>query len=75
MFRRVVKWWRSRKEPKVWAVYHHGIWAKAVTYKKPYSWFSEYVVGPFRSEVDCEEYCDKRNSPYVTRYIKKDARS
>jgi hypothetical protein len=36
-------------------------WVKAVAYKKPdcgnYSWnMIREVVGPFRSEVDCEEF-------------------
>ncbi len=63
MFKKIKTWWKNRKQPKVWAVKMFARpWVKAVTYKKPKPPMSrDDVVGPFRSEVDCEEFCDHAN--------------
>jgi hypothetical protein len=48
---------------KIYAIYEAGgIWSKVVVYKKPRVIVGDYLVGPFRSEVDCEEFCDRENS-------------
>jgi hypothetical protein len=48
---------------KIYAIYqtHGGLWSKVVVYKKPKVYVEDYLVGPFRSEVDCEEFCDREN--------------
>jgi len=51
------------KQPKVWAVYEYvGGWVKVVSYEEPAVLFEQYRRGPFRSEVDCEEFCKAANS-------------
>ena len=68
MFKKIKTWWKNRKQPKVWAVKMFARpWVKAVTYKKPKPPMSrDDVVGPFRSEVDCEEFCDHANNSLST---------
>ncbi|RDJ35041.1 MAG: hypothetical protein DWQ19_09405 [Crenarchaeota archaeon] len=66
---RLTKAWKNRKQPKIWAVYDGLYWAKVVTYKRPNT-YSTWVLGPFRSELDCEEYCDHVNPRYARRYSK-----
>lgn len=50
-----------RRQPKVWAVYDYTRWTKVVSYVKPYVFVESNLRGPFRSEVDCEEFCDLTN--------------
>ncbi len=52
---------RKPKQPKVWAVRPFGswTWTKVVSYDPP--GFLMQFVGPFRSEVDCEEFCISQN--------------
>lgn len=41
-----------------------GIWSKIVVAKPPYVYEfdrTKQLIGPFRSEVDCEEFCDREN--------------
>lgn len=58
------KWFKKEKQqPSIWAICDtHNIWTKVVSYKRPAAMFDWWRVGPFRSEVDCEEFCDKANS-------------
>lgn len=37
------------------------LWHKVITYKKPNIRNSEKILGPFRSEVEAEELCDRLN--------------
>jgi hypothetical protein len=57
-------------QPRVWALRCPltGVWSKAVVYERPsvqpgYEWTR---VGPFRSEIDAEEFCDRNNRALVT---------
>jgi hypothetical protein len=70
MFHKIKNWWNARKQPRVWATYLHGRWVKSVTYRKPSTYFPDHLMGPFRSEVDCEEFCDMRNG-YPQSYSKR----
>jgi len=70
----------SKQEPafKIWAYSsQHEPWVKIVSTKKPFADCLNRVVGPFRSEVDCEEFCDKANvqHPYAKKYINSSERS
>ena len=64
------KWIRSLfvKRLQVWALFDKTshIWVKVVSYKRPIPEYSNlyphHVQGPFRSEVDCEEFCDRQNT-------------
>lgn len=60
-WRSLVARWRAPQPPKIWAVYERGRWCKVVTFSKPavVSWHDRR--GPFRSEVDCDEFCDAAN--------------
>jgi hypothetical protein len=78
---RMLKWWKrtttrtTTRQPEAWAVKYHGYRAfnKVVQYGKPNSEYgTNVVVGPFRSEVDCEEFCDRQNSVYIKLYHRKD---
>lgn len=67
--------WLFRSDPpeppkplplQVWAYKEYAIghvWAKVVSPYRP-GRTADHVVGPFRSEVDCEEFCDRQNTPY-----------
>lgn len=50
-------------QARVWAVkpFDSHIFSKVVTYNKPDAGPFGCVLGPFRSEVDCEEFCDHSN--------------
>jgi hypothetical protein len=72
--------WRRwvKPQPKVWAVkdVYTGVWLKVVTYKTPKVWLTTIVphswmpvIGPFRSECDCEDFCDKFNKALVRRTV------
>jgi len=59
---------RRSGRPRAWAVNtdsfgpHGGRWTKVVSPSKPNirgPFFT--AIGPFRSEVDCEEFCDHEN--------------
>jgi hypothetical protein len=56
----------KRKSPsyKVWAYRFDCVskWSKVVSVDKPSPDFTGKVVGPFRSEVDCEEFCSEQNA-------------
>ena len=54
---------KTVKQPSIWAVRDSSsmTWHKVVSYERPTAMFSWYLVGKFRSEVDCEEYCDRAN--------------
>lgn len=54
MFRKLLKWFYSSRQPKAYAVKDDGSWVKMVSYSKPYHDFGWQVRGPFRSEIDCE---------------------
>lgn len=62
MFKRIAKWWASRRQPRVWAIkFCDKDWIKAVVYRKPRGLGIFNVIGPFRSECDCEEFVDHAN--------------
>ena len=57
----------EHQKPKVWAFNaneYYSIWSKIVSSERPmndkYS-HSPKVIGPWRSEMDCEEWCDREN--------------
>lgn len=52
-----------RKKVKVFA-YKESFskpWVKYVGYKKPPYCCLSKIIGPFRSEIDCEEFCSASN--------------
>ena len=67
--------WRRwiKLQPKVWALRDPttGVWTKVVAFKEPFTQihFEWMRVGPFRSELDCEEYCDRTNKALVQRTV------
>lgn len=67
----ILNLWRRWQEPKAWAVFYaiqtHK-WVKVVSRRRPvhvlWDLFGpglDKCVGPFRSEVDCEEFIEKAN--------------
>ena len=60
----------KKEQVKVWAYQPDSgsLWTKVVSYERPptYSHCFSRIVGPFRSEVDCEEFCDFNNSKYTS---------
>ena len=69
MWQEFLAWLSRRGQPRVWTVRdrYAGLWHKAVTYRRPQAnrdlanGQSEIVQGPFRSEVDAEDFCDRMN--------------
>lgn len=61
----------SKDKPmKIWAFRSFGCpWVKVISSSKPVSDVAP-VIGPFRSEVDCEEFCDQSNVlfPHAKKY-------
>ena len=69
----MMEWLKKFFEPKatkaeklkIWAYRSDSSspWTKVVSYEKPptYNHCYSMIVGPFRSEVDCEEFCDFNN--------------
>lgn len=52
---------RREMQPKAYAIRQPGSWVKAVLCRKPDDEHGREIIGPFRSEVDCEEFCDRTN--------------
>lgn len=51
-----------RRQYKAWALKDdRGCWHKVVSYRKPNNCYSWYTQGPFRSEVEAEEFVDRAN--------------
>ena len=75
---RILRWFFEPAQPRCYAVlafkekdgleYKDGRWIKVVTYKEPrrFNGLIGEVVGPFRSEVDCDDFCDQANTSIVT---------
>ena len=65
------RWFFKPKQPKVWALRNatYPIWNKVVSHSKPVGWLYDHVQGPFRSEMDCEEFCDRANTFTRTREV------
>lgn len=66
-------WWKRlckrREQPTVWTFRCPltGLWSKVVAYEAPpikvgLEWMR---IGPFRSEIDAEEFCDRNNRALV----------
>jgi hypothetical protein len=58
-------WWPwKRKTFKPWAVFdqENHTWNKVVSTEKPVALFNHWTQGPFRSEIDAEEFCDRNNA-------------
>ena len=52
-------------QPRVWALWLNGEpggWLKVVALEKPTASLPINLIGPFRSEVDCEDFCDRANA-------------
>lgn len=67
MITRFLKWWNTPRPFRAWAVRHnstfsHDAWCKVVSNSRgrpvPLCF---NCVGPFRSEVECDEFCDHAN--------------
>jgi hypothetical protein len=65
MLKRLAKWLRKvlAVEPGIWAImdFNTKTWHKVVIYAEPVVEFQFCRTGPFRSLLECEEYCDRRN--------------
>jgi len=58
-----------RKSPRAWAVEENGVWIKVISCEKPCTIAdTSYLRGPFRSEIDCEDFCDKANLAKVNKF-------
>lgn len=53
----------KQRQWQVWAIqdFHNRSWHKVVAFSEPTPEVPHMLYGPFRSEIDCEEYCDRRN--------------
>ena len=63
--------WFSKpvKKPEIYAVcsaFTGYKFIKVVVYEKPKNELT--VVGPFRSEVDCDEFCQQSNTAQISRF-------
>jgi hypothetical protein len=54
---------------QVWAIKdgRNHFWNKAVVSDRPTTINKYDLIGPFRSEVDCEEFCDRNNKANLGR--------
>jgi hypothetical protein len=71
MWNKILQVFGYNPQPKCWAIFQitreeypivYGRWVKFVGYechRDP--WHPERVRGPFRSEVDCDEFCQTSN--------------
>lgn len=72
MIRKFLAWWRG--QPRAWAVFmidayqkggpYSGHWVKAVSWREPPHdprVAEGRPIGPFRSEVDCDEFIRNAN--------------
>lgn len=62
-----------KREPppfKAWAVFdaYGDVWVKVVSQGPPTTMYPWRLVGPFRSEIDCEDYCDRANTGLSGKY-------
>lgn len=59
----ICKWLKGFFGPRIWAVWDDdlGIWSKVVVYREPQVLYGWWKRGPFRSEMDCEEFCNRQN--------------
>ena len=69
---RKIKEERERK-PKVWAFNsneYQSIWSKVVSCERQMNdKYSPKVIGPWRSEMDCEEWCDRENRAHFSSVV------
>lgn len=60
--------WRHHPVSRVWAYRDSRcVWHKIVSLYRPAEFWSDGVQGPFRSEIDCEEFCDHANAPLANK--------
>jgi hypothetical protein len=50
---------------QVWTVEINNVWHKVVSSEKPNTILPQYCMGPWRSEVDAEEFCDRTNTKWA----------
>ena len=59
-------WWSRLFGPKIWAVQdlETHTWHVVISWGKPLDsiYCSEHLRGPFRSSIDCEQFCDRMNA-------------
>jgi hypothetical protein len=60
---------KQQRQPKVWVLREPftGLWSKVVAYEQPSTQvgFEWMRIGPLRSEMDAEEFCDRNNRALV----------
>ena len=64
---------RNAPKPYAYRTGRINPWHKIVVTEPPYiprGIQSDYLIGPFRSEVDCEEFCDRENSTLCRNVVK-----
>ena len=80
IFARIFKWFSTARQPKIWAVrskYDGSAWSKVVSISRfaPVERSNFDCAGPFRSEMDCEQFCDHSNCDLLKHVLNYDEES